>query len=108
MLRNFILKQTDFHLWQLNHFTTDFASELIAFAWHADNPVLLFTRKSFAQNLKKVFCYLLLCYSFDNKLNSILLALPTDSNYVAYLALVLPKWVHSYSGKIDYVSITGA
>lgn len=62
VLRNFILKQTDFHLWQLNHFTTYFASELIAFAWHADNPVLLFTRKSFAQNLKKVFCYLLLCY----------------------------------------------
>lgn len=44
-----------------NHFTTYFASELIAFACHADNSVLLFTKKSFAQNLRRAFCNLL-CY----------------------------------------------
>lgn len=51
----------EFHLWQLNHFATYFAAELIAFPWHADSSVL-FTSKSFSQNIKKVFSYLPLCH----------------------------------------------
>lgn len=62
VLRNCVLKQTEFHLWQLNHFATHFGAELIAFPWHADSSILLFTRKSFAQNIKKVFCYLPSCH----------------------------------------------
>lgn len=62
VLRNSILKQTEFYLQQLNCFATHFASELIAFPWHADSPVLLFTRESFAQNLKNAFCYLSSCH----------------------------------------------
>lgn len=58
VLRNSILKQTEFYLQQLNCFATHFASELIAFPWHADSPVLLFYQGIFCTEPKE--CILLL------------------------------------------------